>query len=483
MSSFTFDNQRKNFIQIEKGWKRPTWAPLKRNLLQVSNYPGARLLSTETDIRVLPIPVGIIVPDGSDLEKLKEEIAGWLITEQPVELIFDAEPDRIYMAVVDESFDPEEFVTLGKGVIKFICPMPYKLSKDKKKYSLESKTGTELSLSVEVENKGTVQTKPVFSVTAERESTFFDIDTNDGQFFRIGYPATVEERPFIKEELIADLPMSPIGWTTANYVDNGKIAGSFANLGEGPLQTADYGTGTGWHGPALKRSLSVPIQNFKVEVDLSFQMTSYDLGRMEVYLLDEASEIIGKMAIFRNQLGTSFTWVDIHAGNKDNMVQIIGSHGTYENTWDLFPGVLRIVRVNQRWEAYVARIDSDGNHDSAMFRVFNDIEDRFNQSKLAQIVVHSAVFDDIGTKRQTFNQLRVWRYNNPADFNVPYIITAGDKIEIDCETSDIRVNGESQLFLKDFNSDFLQLQKGKTKISAYPRDIGKVDVEFRERYR
>ncbi|PFW88472.1 distal tail protein Dit, partial [Bacillus pseudomycoides] len=151
MSSFTFNNQRKNFIQIEKGWKRPTWAPLRRNLVQVPNYPGARLLSTETDIRVLPIPVGIIVPDGSDLEKLKEEIAGWLITEQPVELIFDAETDRIYMAVVDESFDPEEFVTLGKGVIKFICPMPYKLSKDKKKYTMINQNST---LKTDVENKG-----------------------------------------------------------------------------------------------------------------------------------------------------------------------------------------------------------------------------------------------------------------------------------------------------------------------------------------
>lgn len=31
MSSFTFNNARKEFVQIAKGWKRPTWAPLKRN--------------------------------------------------------------------------------------------------------------------------------------------------------------------------------------------------------------------------------------------------------------------------------------------------------------------------------------------------------------------------------------------------------------------------------------------------------------------
>lgn len=106
---------------------------IKRNFLSVPGYPGARLLNTQTDIRVLLIPVGIIVPDGLDLETLKEEIADWLITEQPVELIFDVEPNRTYLAVVDEGFDPDEFVTLGKGILKFICPMPYKLGPVQKK--------------------------------------------------------------------------------------------------------------------------------------------------------------------------------------------------------------------------------------------------------------------------------------------------------------------------------------------------------------
>ena len=29
MSSFTFNNQRKEYIQIEKGWSPTTWATLK----------------------------------------------------------------------------------------------------------------------------------------------------------------------------------------------------------------------------------------------------------------------------------------------------------------------------------------------------------------------------------------------------------------------------------------------------------------------
>ncbi|MDA2046479.1 phage tail family protein, partial [Bacillus cereus] len=50
MSSFTFNNIRKDFIQIEKGWKRPAWAPVKRNFLSVPGYTGARLLNTQTEM-------------------------------------------------------------------------------------------------------------------------------------------------------------------------------------------------------------------------------------------------------------------------------------------------------------------------------------------------------------------------------------------------------------------------------------------------
>ncbi|MED3275596.1 hypothetical protein P4372_29610, partial [Bacillus thuringiensis] len=45
----------------------------------------------------------------------------WLITDQPVELIFDVEPNRTYLAVVDDSFDLDEFVVRPYGHIRNLC--------------------------------------------------------------------------------------------------------------------------------------------------------------------------------------------------------------------------------------------------------------------------------------------------------------------------------------------------------------------------
>ncbi|EOW9529900.1 distal tail protein Dit, partial [Bacillus cytotoxicus] len=258
MSSFTFNNERKDFIQIAKGWKRPAWAPLKRNFLSVPGYPGARLLNTQTEMRVLSIPVGIIVPDETDLETLKEEIANWLITDHPQELVFDVEPDRTYLAVVDDSFDPDEFVTLGMGTIKFICPMPYKLGKVQT-HQFERNWTTEITS--RFKNKGSVEAPALIEVDVEQPSTFLDVwfgkYPTDRNYFRIGYPLTVEEKTVQERERVMwDEMSTTVGWTpVTGQFDDMKGTGSFKVRDGYALYCEDYGQERGFHGAIAKKNI------------------------------------------------------------------------------------------------------------------------------------------------------------------------------------------------------------------------------------
>ena len=47
---------------------------IETEFLSTPGYPGARLLNTQTEMRVLSIPVGIIVPDDADLEMVKKKL-------------------------------------------------------------------------------------------------------------------------------------------------------------------------------------------------------------------------------------------------------------------------------------------------------------------------------------------------------------------------------------------------------------------------
>jgi predicted phage tail component-like protein len=125
--SFSFNRVRKDFIYCEDETnEHPAFAPVSRNILSIPGVPGGRLINTVTQVRTIKQHVFFKGADKPDLRKIEEEIAAWLITDEPVELVFDDEPDRVYFAVVDGSLDINELVNVGEGTITFICPDPYK---------------------------------------------------------------------------------------------------------------------------------------------------------------------------------------------------------------------------------------------------------------------------------------------------------------------------------------------------------------------
>ena len=67
--NFTFNNIRKDYIQMLVGRKRPSWAPIKQNLVRVPHRPGA-FINTETQERRIDVPIVIKAKkDIADLQK------------------------------------------------------------------------------------------------------------------------------------------------------------------------------------------------------------------------------------------------------------------------------------------------------------------------------------------------------------------------------------------------------------------------------
>ncbi|HSH25227.1 MAG TPA: distal tail protein Dit, partial [Massilibacterium sp.] len=122
MKYFIFDNQTRSYLKIERGSKRPAWAPIRRDMINIPGRVGALLISSEVEPISIDIPVRIKGENIADLQKLKEDLADWLVHDNVKELVFDDEPDRTYYAVVDGTLDLDEIVYYGKGVITFICP-------------------------------------------------------------------------------------------------------------------------------------------------------------------------------------------------------------------------------------------------------------------------------------------------------------------------------------------------------------------------
>ncbi|UDV85429.1 distal tail protein Dit [Bacillus cereus] len=485
MSSFSFNNIRKDFVQIEKGWKRPAWAPVKRNFLSVPGYTGARLLNTQTEMRVLSIPVGIIVPEGSDLETMKEEIAEWLITGQPAELIFDVEPNRTYLAVVEDSFDPDEFVTLGIGTIKFICPMPYKLGPTRTVDFQTSASG----LIANVQNKGSVESNPIIEVEVTKPSTFLDV-WNGTNYFRIGYPLKADQVPVERNQRVLwDEMGTTIGWTDVPKTEDMTGGGKFKS--DGYRLMAEYlgePTVKGWHGCIAKKNIPQgPLQDFIMQAYVHINSYHWDqMGRVEIGLLDENSDYVARISMSDVQWEAEQNSGFASVGNskKPGGQVLINEHGDHPDTWTNFRGRLWLARTGNRWEAYISKfILGTEIDDSERFVVWVD-ENNVNMSKVAQVQISISQFsNNMFCSQMSIDDLKIWKVNMNTQNNPPYIFDVGDKVVIDTEQSIVRINGMKAINLKDFFSDYPVIQKGSNKLEIMPSTVGTAKVTYRERFR
>ncbi|MDF9495097.1 phage tail protein [Bacillus cereus] len=485
MSSFTFNNIRKDFIQIEKGWKRPAWAPLKRKFLSVPGYPGARLLTTETEMRVLPVPVGIIVPDGSDLETLKEEIAEWLITEKPVELVFDVTPDRTYLAVIDEDFDPEDFITLGKGTLNFVCPMPYKLGPTKTlEFEMDGR-----GLIANVQNKGSVESNPIIEVEVTKPSTFLDV-WNGTNYFRIGYPLKADQVPVERNQRVLwDEMGTTIGWTDVPKTEDMTGGGKFKS--DGYRFMAEYlgePTVKGWHGCIAKKNIPQgPLQDFIMQAYVHINSYHWDqMGRVEIGLLDENSDYVARISMSDVQWEAEQNSGFASVGNskKPGGQVLINEHGDHPDTWTNFRGRLWLARTGNRWEAYISKFILGTEIDDAeRFVVWFD-ENNVNMNKVTQVQISISQFsNNMFCSQMSIDDLKIWKVNMNTQNNPPYIFDVGDKVVIDTERSLVTINGKSAINLKDIFSDYPVIHKSSNKLEIMPSTVGTAQVTYRERFR
>ena len=480
--SFTFNGTKKKYIIAEMGKRRSAFAPITRNLLKIPNMPGAYLQNSETDIRTISQPIIINGKDRFEVRKLEEDLASWLITKEPKELIFDDEPDRVYYALVQGDVPIEDIVRFGRGEISFICLDPYK-------YKGEIETAFFFTNPSLIKNEGTVETYPIFRANVLESITNLDIISGD-KYIRVGQPYTVTQTPSEPETRIFwDQMGSLAGWSQAEYVDNGHIAGQIGILGgyafypELVGMTVEEGK---WQGPSMKKSLNEPIQDFKMEALIELrngEAEPGETGMIEIYLLDAVGNVVGKVGLEDYSRSAVESHFKAKAGDAIDGTWF-GDHTS--DGWKNFSGVLRLEREGLHWYAYIAMVDPvTGVHNYMLGSKRNiHFEDKNMDytAPISQIQVAFRMFPGSQKVPMYIHDLKVWRKNTLQAENIAYIAAPGDQIEIDHQKNDIKINGESRIDLKDFGGTFFPLEKGDNPIFYLPLEKVEMNIEWRERF-
>ncbi|MDF9496294.1 phage tail family protein [Bacillus cereus] len=490
ISFFSFNGKRNPNVIPLQGKKRPAWAPLDRMFLEVPHYPGGRLLRTQTKMRKILVPIALLYDSAEEAEKLKEEIADWLVTDQPCELIFDDEKERTFLAVVDETLDLDQLVDLGEGTLTFICPMPYKLGKEQ---TIDFKKDAN-GLVANVQNKGTVHSNPIIEIDITKPNTFLDVwfggvSLSDRDYFRIGMPLKTVETPVERNQrLIWDEMATTVGWSKVSSMEDGNPIGEMKS-DKYQFYCSDFGTaGKGWHGAAVKKSIpGGPVQDFIMQAYVTCKSKKInEMGRVEIAILDENSKVLSKIAMndLFWQAEQNFGTMVIGYDNKPGKTGLIYESGDYPNTWNQYFGRLWIARTGNVWEAYISKfLPGTEKDDSERFARWTD-EKNYHMEKAAQIQISIMQFQDVPpVEAMSVSDLKLWKVNLNTKNTPPYIVDVGDKVVIDTENSHVTIEGKNAINIKDIFSNFPVINRGTNKLEIMPSDIGTARVKYRERFR
>ncbi|WGG44169.1 distal tail protein Dit [Rossellomorea sp. DA94] len=384
----------------------------------------------------------------------------------------------IFYSTLSVNDVPEENSNSLVGTLTFLCADPNKYGPER--------NGTISNDEGYIDYNGTAETKPTFSFDVLAPITHLDI-VGDNGYIRIGDPYTVEETPFEPETIILNDNMSTLtGWGPASSVDGGTVAGQMSVLNGNDFIASDYGSGSSWHGPSVKKSLSQQLQDFKVEC--YFRQAAYvnpkDTGRVELYLLDINNNVIAKLGLADAWKNMPKNCAEVRLGDTSNNNYMVNTSGETDTWWNNFQGVIRLERIGTKFFAYVANItrDSAGKHFRTWFTGFDDLEEKY-QGKVAQVQLHLGCYGTHTAPSQAFQRIKVSKVNQPVTNQVPYIALSGDKIDINFKKSEILINGEERKDLKDFGASFFTFKKGRNNLFILPEGKVSTTVTWREAFK
>ncbi|NBJ71348.1 MULTISPECIES: distal tail protein Dit [Clostridia] len=387
--------------------------------------------------------------------------------------------DAFYYATLSENTIPEEESNDLIGTLTFICSDPFKYGKE---HILHFESDV-----ITVTNKGTAEVKPVIEMEVLGDpltlSPFVMVQNQEEQYMLIGEALDVESStPYQKYERVMYSDANALtGWTTAATGEvDGLIAGKMEAVKD-RFQAASYGSGSGWHGPAVKQSLPEALQDFRLNTWITLDNSGQTVGRIELYLLDVNGNQVAKVAMKDVRRGERLGYGEARVGGALANHFLISEYGDRKGSWNNFAGILRIEREGNMWSAFFGKGNAKNGYHTRRFAYWRDTRNKYN-IPVAQVVVHMGQYGKNKPCTGGVYSISVEKINQ-VDQGTPVIVRTGDFIKFDTRAEEITINGEPRTDIVDFGTEYFGLKPGDNQLVIMPNDSFKTTIKYRDTFR
>lgn len=491
MSNFSFNGIRKNYcnyMDYDAGWGQSR----ELEINEVRGRPGGVLSNIKEEPREIEVSVLVDATYNTQtLYELADDFISWLTTDEPKELIFDREPDKVYFAILSSRIDTEEFVTFGKATVKFTCVDPYK-------YSVKTFENTAISDQVSIANTGTADAPIIVEATALKNTNFFQITKGDEDYFMIGEDDVDKPLNDYSPLILGDELRTFKGWNkqdAKNFTDNhtgGGVGGTFlqSSSKESMYLDTESVTGTGWQGAMYKRSFvnNVSAQDFSTTVKFGVNQRRKGAVHFAQYLYDTDGRVIASIGYSNTNPNQVTGRIIITLFNQNgDQVKIYD----YKNNPSLY-----------KLDEFVVYIKLERRSNQFKIKTWKYREIPYPLRKIA-FDQHEKIYMDSGKfYTRPIASLSLYSAKNGNNPVMPLyifgtytrellpkpvgardmIIKAGDEVTIDMKTKNVLVNEEPFLSEKTFGSDFFNIDKGVSELFVYPTGVFDTRILWRDRY-
>lgn len=434
-----------------------------------------------------PIPFIYVNHEKKDYQDIMNELVEFFNRDKEVRLRFEGEYwywNIIFTGTI-------QFNQTTQGFVRFelncIISDPYKHSNERYNTISEDDHLT-------IYNKGTAPTYPVFKATAKEDSTMMMLTKDDEDYFMIGEPEDVfKTNVKTKPTVYSTQFNTTTGWTynnnedTVNDVYVGGNVGGATTIDNGAVAIQSLpNTEAGWRGATMKRSLSESMNDFDItaQVRLYSHLNQKGTAKSMVHLYDEQNNLVAALGLLDasgSRAASLFVAVFDEYGNRKTICN--EPHPMFNQSGHTH---IRLTRVDNEYQVKAWRVtDWENYNQSDIYNTrFIDAGELYKRP-VRQVGFYLSRHTNTLSGYQTDPAIYFLQVSRPAgskENEIPYVVSAGDVVEVNTQKEVILLNGEPMTQLKDFGSNYFSVESGLVEVLIEPQEVFDVTAEWRDRF-
>jgi predicted phage tail component-like protein len=435
--------------------------------ISVPGQAGAYFVQKNIPVRTIAVSIELTGLTLADIRAKVDTLNSYLKVDGPKSMVFNDESNRMYYGILSGNQDWNEVLFTGKGTLNFLCPDPFKYSSTTSSASYTSNETATITVN------GNEPTEPVTTINVSADTTYISIyNSTTDKMNLLGMPTKATETAAAKDTIILnETGNSGTGWAAPASTEDGTVSGTMTT----PIDFVPnpYGTGTDWHGPAFKKTLSSTAQDFRVDCIFSMvKAAKTQCGSVVLSILDGQNAVLAKMKMTKHFPNVDACYFTIQVGkNTVGNGKILIADKEFKG--GSFTGFFRVRRIGTLWIFQLFKSNSTGGFNEIKLGTAAKYNDTNNYGSAlatqAQIqILQRAAYTPLNQKVMN---IVVWKYNTLTSTQVPYVANAGDVVVFDHKNNIITVNGVDVSDQKAFIGDYWDLVPGSNTIVVEPYDV------------